>query len=496
MSQRWIAVLGTLGLVALAAPAFADEASDLRQELDALKQRLDAQDRKVREMEGTTITQQEVDAAVMAYVGSAPAPFLVADDDKGSAGFPMGKKPFIKQGPNKVEFAFRNQVRWSGMFYSDDAVGARIAPAPVRFSGEPPNDRTGFEIERLYFGLDGTVFCEDITYKLELSFDSDGTNTVDKRYAYIDWKYAGEHHVRAGGDKVAFSCEENHSSSSLAFVDRSIVTKAFELGFDQGISLWGNFGDCDCPKRFMYKVQATNGEGSISRGSIFNFDAADTYSDQMLFAAMLEWNITCDDWKWDEVDHRPCEKRCKLLASLGASAYYENDDDAKRDQWGGLAVRGSSARGADRMGLNGWFRAAYNGWSTMIEWYQRDIDYTGANTSLTQTDSGAHMFVHYRFADSNWGLGVRAGILWLDDDYLTVTLNNQTIAIEDTTLEFGAVVNYFFHDHSNKVSLDVNYIQDNSGVSSSSAGYLANNSGKGVIVEDGIMVRLQWQLNF
>ena len=96
MSQRWIAVLGTLGLVALAAPAFADEASDLRKELDALKQRLDAQDQKVRQMEGTTITQQEVDAAVLAYVGNAPAPILVADDDKGSAGFPLGKKPFIK----------------------------------------------------------------------------------------------------------------------------------------------------------------------------------------------------------------------------------------------------------------------------------------------------------------------------------------------------------------------------------------------------------------
>ena len=154
---------------------------------------------------------------------------------------------------------------------------------------------------------------------------------------------------------------------------------------------------------------------------------------------MLEWNITCDDWKWDEVDHRPCEKRCKLNASLGASAYYENDDDAKRDQWGGLAVRGSSARGADRMGLNAWFRAQYNGWSSMVEWYQRDIDYTRhQRRSLTQTDSGAHAYVHYRFADSNWGVGVRAGMVWLDDDYLHGHARTPTtIDIEDTITEFG-----------------------------------------------------------
>ncbi len=496
MSQRWIAVLGTLGLVALAAPAFADEASDLRRELDALKQRLDAQDRKVREMEGTAITQQEVDAAVMAYVGSAPAPVLVAGDEGGKAGWPLGKKPFIKEGPNKLEFAFRNQVRWSGMFYGNDAVGTRISPAPVRFSGEEPNDRTGFEIERLYFGLDGTVFCEDLSFKLELNFDNDSGTGVEKKLAYLDWKYAGEHHIRAGADKVAYCYEENNSSSAIAFVDRCIVTKAFELNYDTGVSLWGYFGGCDCPKRFMYKAQVSTGEGRIDRGSIFSFDAADTYSDQMLFAAMFEWNITCDEWKWDEVDNRPCEKRCKLLASLGASAYYENDDDLKRDQWGGLAIRGPSSAKADRLGLNAWFRAAYNGWTFVLEGHQRQIDFTGGSTAATETDMGAHALVHYRFAESNWGVGVRAAMVWLDDDYLTVTVNNQTNPIADTITEFGAVVNYFFWDHNNKVSLDVNFIQDNSGVTSSSSGYLANNPGKGVIVEDGIMVRLQWQLNF
>jgi hypothetical protein len=70
-----------------------------------------------------------------------------------------------------------------------------------------------------------------------------------------------------------------------------------------------------------------------------------------------------------------------------------------------------------------------------------------------------------------------------------------SVGIEDTITEFGLVVNYFFYDHGNKLSADVTLVQDNSAVSSSSAGYLFSPS-KGVVVEDGVMLRIQWQLNF
>ena len=491
----------------LAAPAWGDEpvaldvraacdggACRLEDPLDAMRRRLEEQDRRIRELEGSTMTPEEVAASVDRYLAGAPSVVLVggADDAKGEAGFKSGKKPFIKQGANKIEFAFRNQVRYEAFHYSDDAVGTLKSPANT-LSDAAPRDRTGFEIERLYFGLDGTVFCEDITFKLELNFDSDNGTGVEKRYAYIDWRYAGEHHVRAGGDKTAYSYEENVSSGSLAFVDRSIVTKAFELGFDTGVGLWGYFGDCDCPKRFFYKVQAVNGEGAISRGSVFNTDAFDTFSDQLLFAGMFEWNVTCEEWKWDEVDHRPCDKRCQWLVSVGAAGYYENDDDSSHSQPGGLRLN-SSGR-IDRWGANVWVRAAWNGWTFLAEGYQRSIDYTSdGSTAEEQVDQGAHVLVHHRFADSNWGVGVRGGMIWLDDDYPTRTVGEVAVDLEDTIWEVGLVVNYFFYDHNHKLSADVNWISENSGVTSSSAGYLVNPA-NGVVIEDGLMFRVQWQLS-
>jgi hypothetical protein len=483
--------------VAAAGRARADDG--VRAELEALKRRIAEQDRKLRELEARdaasrTSTDDEISSSVDRYLRTLPAADLVGGADGGKAGFPLGKKPFIQEGPNKVNFIFRNQVRYSGFLYSDDdAVGTLASPVDT-LSGAAPRDRSGFEIERLYLGIEGTIFCENISYQAIINYDADTGGTVEKEFLWLDWKYTGEHHLRAGTDKVPFTYEEQNSTGSLAFADRGIVAKAFAPGSDTGVALWGYFGDpCDCPKRFLYKVAATTGEGAVeSAGSVFNTDAFDTYSDQLLFSGYLEWNITCKDWGFDEVDHRACEDRCRLDASLGICGMYENDDDTSHKNVG-LALR-SSGR-FDRSGYGAWFRARLEGWSLEAEYMVRSIDYQGS-AAPTQTDAGLQVTLHHRFAESNWGLGAKAGIIWLDDDYSFVAVGqNPPVAIEDTITEFGFVVNYFFWDHANKLTGDVTWVQDNSAVSASSSGYLVDPK-KGVVIEDGIMFRLQWQLQF
>ncbi len=59
---------------------------------------------------------------------------------------------------------------------------------------------------------------------------------------------------------MPFTYEEQNSSAALAFVDRSLYTKAFALDSDTGVMLWGNFGPCDCPKQFLYRVMVSTGE--------------------------------------------------------------------------------------------------------------------------------------------------------------------------------------------------------------------------------------------
>ena len=475
--------------------ARADDASDVRSEVEALRKRIEAQDRKIHELEGSRLTQDEVSSAVSRYLEGSGGSFLVggADEAKGSAGFPLGKKPFIKEGPNEVRFIFRNQVRYEWFHYSNDAVGLLASPANT-ISDAAPRDRSGFEIERLYFGIEGSIFCPEITYQLVLNFDTDTTSGVEKEFMWLDWKYSGEHHIRAGVDKIPSTYEDQNSSASLAFVDRSLVCKAFALDSDTGVMLWGYFGDCECPKRFMYKAFASTGEGRPDQaGSVFNTDAFDTYSDQLLFSGLLEYTFTCKDWAFDEVDNRPCDKRCELEASIGVYGYYEDDNDALERSPGSLALRSTGP--LNRWGAGAWFRARWQGWNVLAQFDMRNVDYTRGSTAEDQKDMGAELTLHYRFAESNWGVGVRAGIIWLDDNYDTLTVGTSVVNIDDPIMEVAGVINYFFWDHSNKISADVTYVQDNTGVNTSSAGYMFGAS-RGVINETGIMLRIQWQIQF
>ena len=495
MHGRIIAGVGTLAWLLSAAPALADDGA-VRSELDSMRQRVEAQDRRIRELEGTRMTLDEVSSAIDRYLAGRPQPLLVGGGGgaDGSAGFPLGKKPFIKEGPNEVRFVFRNQVRYQWFHYSDHAVGTLATPANT-ISDAAPRDRSGFEIERLYFGLEGSLFCPDITYNLVLNFDADSGSGVEKEFMWLDWKYSGEHHVRAGVDKVCATYEEGlNSSGSLAFVDRSLVTKAFALDSDTGVSLWGYLGSCECPKQFLYKVMVSTGEGRPDQaGSVFNTDAFDTYSDQVLVSGLVEYTFTCKDWAFDEVDSRPCDKRCELEASLGAYGYYEDDDDAQEKSPGGLALRSTGP--LDRWGAGAWFRARWQGWNVLAQFDMRNVDYTRGSTAEDQRDMGAELMLHYRFAESNWGVGARAGIIRLDASYKTIAVGNSTVGIDDPILEIAGVVNYFFWDHGNKISADVTWLKDNGGVNTSSAGYMFGAS-RGVIREDGIMFRVQWQIQF
>ena len=73
-----------------------------------------------------------------------------------------------------------------------------------------------------------------------------------------------------------------------------------------------------------------------------------------------------------------------------------------------------------------------------------------------------------------------------DSDYYNGVLN-------DTMSEFGVALNYFFWDHSHKITADVSFVSDNGGVTNKNAGYLVS-AAKGVVVEDGVMLRIQWQI--
>ena len=128
--------MATLALVlaasgAAAGAARADEGADVRSELEALKRRIEAQDRKIQansrrgRRQATRSRRRSIATWVECRTPSS------SGARRRQAGFPLGKKPFIKEGPNKVNFIFRNQVRFESFLHSDGR-SACSRPRPTR----------------------------------------------------------------------------------------------------------------------------------------------------------------------------------------------------------------------------------------------------------------------------------------------------------------------------------------------------------------------------
>src|SRR5262245_9386109 len=109
MGWRTKVAVSVLGMTVFAAPALADGTTS---DIEALRRRVEEQERRLRELEGSAPTQDEIAQSVDRYLTGNGSAVLIGGADEGKAGFPMGKHPFIKEGPNKIEFYLRNQVRY------------------------------------------------------------------------------------------------------------------------------------------------------------------------------------------------------------------------------------------------------------------------------------------------------------------------------------------------------------------------------------------------
>src|SRR5262245_56544457 len=76
--------------------------AEARQELESLKRRLEDQKRRVAQVEGSALSDDEIAAAVSAYSArDTVATTFVGGADGGKAGWPLGKRAFIAEGPNR-----------------------------------------------------------------------------------------------------------------------------------------------------------------------------------------------------------------------------------------------------------------------------------------------------------------------------------------------------------------------------------------------------------
>ncbi len=357
-------------------------------------------------------------------------------------GVTYGKKGFeFKTEDGKFAIAMQNRVQF------------RFA---TPFDRDPRNvsqleqDSSSFMIRRARTKLSGHAFWPWLKYYFQYDWSQpvmrDLSLTVDK------YKWA---ELWLGRGKVRYNNERVTSSGNQQFVNRSIVNDIFTVDRQQGVQLFGNvfphtLGD------FSYALGVFSGEGV---GERLNDD------DNMMWSGRLQWNPLGGEMKFSQSDTEHLEEphlnvafaantnqsRCTAFETASdscraLSGFNKPSEDNKSDNAGQYRIH--------QMMEEVHFK--WRGFSLLHEMHWKNITDTfrieGDPKRKTNLMGGlvqAGYFPHdvIPLIPSNLEFAAR---------YAFVDPN--TAVENDLQQEASAVANYFFNDHSNKLSFQVSHL--------------------------------------
>jgi hypothetical protein len=458
----WTAALGAACL-AWASPARADDALESR--VARVEQQLAAQsDRSAR----------EIQSAVDAYLGSARADASLVGGP-GAAGYDGGF--WIRGGTFLVKINLTIQTRYEAFRWDEEED-----------EPSPGGDLSGFSLPRVTLKFSGDATC-DIHYYAELEFGHPipvgsssllplpegivgGGSTVDfegTREAWIEYEAAPAFAVRMGLVKLAATRQLMTPPEMQQFVDISlasaVIGQLVNVGYtdrnrDYGVMVHGVLG---CDGEWSYLATVTNGDGPRTRNVL---DV--TSNDNLAYSARVNWDVK-GHIGYEEGALR--QHSCEWLLSIGAWGFYYTDVLQDKTH---VTTGDRTAYGVD-------LAAGYGGWSltSAISWCNNTNSDFGnefdAWTWLVQ--------LGFLIPDTAWEVAARYSAYTLDPDNSATTFGAQ---------EFGFAVNYYVDGHSDKLTLDVAFLdggtEDGSIFNDVYAGYHATAD------DTGLLLRFQWQL--
>jgi phosphate-selective porin OprO/OprP len=290
---------------------------------------------------------------------------------------------------------------------------------------EPANDpdRTSFTIRRMRTKFDGWVYTKDLTYELQVDFAQQTNLLQDANINYDFTKGKKFFMFKAGQYKVPFGRQQQTSSGSQQFVDRSEVSDIFARGRDIGVQLWGTPN----ASKIDWRVGVFNGNGrTVTRND----------NDDLQVNARLMWQ-PLGDVKYSEGDF---ESSTKPLFAIAAD--YEG---STRE----VAAAGSTAAHQNDQAIIG-FDAVFKfmGFSVFGEAFQRENDRSLA-TLADFDDSGLVLQAGYFIIPQKLEIALRVGEFDPNDDID----NNER---EERGLAFG----YFWNKHNHKLQADYRELEN------------------------------------
>ncbi len=411
------------------------------------------------------ITQQEKGS-----LKSIPAPKKVAEEaieeparkkkldqkitdkiaEKIEAEFPVkasyGDKGFhleTRDGNWATNLQWRAQMRFSHPYRSD----------PRQIKNFENADQSTFEMRRVRMKIGGHGFRPWLKYFFEVDLqptrNADG-DPEDAGVRLIDWRVSAEKYqwlsLRAGQWKVNYNRERVDSSGRQTFVERSIVNRLFTVDRQMGVMAYGRlFPETFADTRYFLGV--FNGEG---RG-VANDDS------DMMYMGRLQWNFLGRDLKFRQSDVEYHKEPSGSIAFAAATT------TGKCTRWssGGCGNLDGFNKPGDAESRQ--YRVAQIMQEVAFKWrgfaVQEEFHWKRVTDRVNRTTSnltGSYAQIGYFFHDL---IPIIPPNLELAFRYAFVDEPNvDNIALTNTREEFTGAINYFFAEHTNKLTLDASHL--------------------------------------
>jgi len=453
-------VLSGAGAVGAAEPSV----EELKAQLEALNKKVEALETK--QAASSPDAQATIDAVLR---DAERRTHLMANGADMSAGYDNGF--FIRMGDAFVlkpgiNFQFRNVVD-----YRANTSGAK--------DDEIEN---GFEIRRLQFLLEGTLFTKDLEYTFVWNTNRDtnvqtvrdaagaAVGTVDVRSggnlfledAYAKWMFSDQWGIKGGQFKDPVTHEKLVSDKRLVTVERSLLDSVLGGGYEERVQgVTGIFGGYRANQPLYAEI------GVIDSINSLNTDYTKHGFDYGV-AGRVEYKFM-GDWK-DYRDFTAKGTKGDLLVIGGGFDWSQAGDgnsivgtvDGQYESAAGLGVYGA------------------------VIFRQLDQELTGATDD--QTDWGALIQVSY-LLNPAWEIFGRYDLVMFDVDRVFADGTS-----EDTFHEITAGVCHYFGDngsagHRLKMTTDINFLPNGAPGGFKGLGYLGDSNG-----DNEIVLRTQFQL--
>ena len=326
-----------------------------------------------------------------------------------------------------IQIQPRFQFRYATPFDDD--------PSSYEELGAPSTQYLGIRRARLKIG--GNAYKPYLKYYFES--DLIRGRLLDFRVMIEKWDYFK---IKVGQWKVEYNRERVISSGKQGLVDRSLINTYFTLDRQQGVTVYGNFGNSGLAN-FSYWA-------AILMGSGRNINVNPT--NDLMYNAKLQWNFCGKKMVMESSDIRIRKKGIgsvafaaasykgpyTLFSSSGGSTYFDVPDTISPYY--------------DVKQIN--FETAFmkQGFSWQSEIHLKNIE--SANTRIDQNFAGAYLQSGYFFHQvlpqfpENLEMVARYAVFTPDFDKMN--------KIQE---EYSVGVNYFFSGHRNKLTAEVTKFQ-------------------------------------